>query len=144
MYLRSEPPHKNLERTTEWLSGMRQGRYNGVSDFIICLKPDDKPIGKIGVWSGDEIGFLLDRSCWHKGLAKEALYGSIPYLFDTRKLDSITADIDPRNEASIGILKKVGFEVEKFEEKTLEIDGVWVDSLYLRLTKERWGEHSSS
>lgn len=114
---------------------------NGLTDFVICLKPDDKPIGKIGVWSGDEIGFLLDRSQWHKGLAKEALGGIIPFLFEEREFDAITADVDPRNEASLGILKKVGFEIERIEKNTLEVGGVWVDSAYLRLTKERWKKH---
>jgi ribosomal-protein-alanine N-acetyltransferase len=114
---------------------------NGLTDFVICLKPNDKPIGKIGVWSGDEIGFLLDRSQWHKGLAKEALSAIIPYLFDERKFESISADVDPRNDPSTGILKKAGFEVERIQEKTFEIAGVWVDSVYLLLTKERWEEH---
>ena len=123
---------------------MIKNEQNGVSDFIICLKPDNKPIGKIGVWSCDDIGFLLDRSCWQKGLAKEALGGILPYLFNERELKSISADVDPRNEASIGILKSFGFEVERLEEKTMEIDEVWVDSLYLRLTKERWTSHNAS
>jgi [ribosomal protein S5]-alanine N-acetyltransferase len=111
---------------------------NGLTDFVICLKPEDKPIGKIGVWSGDEIGFLLDHSQWRKGLAKEALCGIISYLFTERKFEAITADVDPRNEASLGILKKVGFHVERIQENTLEVGGVWVDSAYLRLTKEVW------
>ena len=114
---------------------------NGLTDFVICLKPDDKPIGKIGVWSGDEIGFLLDRSQWHRGLAKEALCAVIGYLFRERKFDAITADVDPRNEASLGILKRMGFEIERIQENTLEVGGVWVDSAYLRLTKEVWKTH---
>ena len=117
---------------------------NGLTDFVICLKPNDTPIGKIGVWSGDEIGFMLDRSHWRKGLAKEALGAIIPYLFDERKFESISADVDPKNDASTGLLKRFGFEVESFEEKTFEIGGVWVDSLYLRLTKQRWKEHGLS
>ena len=110
---------------------------NGVTDFIICLKEDLKPVGKIGVWSGDEIGFLLSRSQWGKGLAKEALDAILPYLFETRQMKAVTADIDPRNEASKGILQRFGFVVEKFEEKTLEINGEWMDSLYLRLSREK-------
>lgn len=117
---------------------MINGKNNGITDFIICIKPDLQPIGKIGVWSGDEIGFLLDRSQWKKGLAAEALRGSLPYLFDVRQMESITADIDPRNAASLGILTKFGFEKERFEEKTLLIGDEWMDSVYLRLTKERW------
>ena len=126
------------------MSNMMKGEYNGVTDFVICLKPEERPIGKIGVWSGDEIGFLLSRSQWHKGLAKEALAAIIPYLLNERKLESISADVDPRNEASIGILKKFGFDEQKLEKATFEIDGVWVDSLYLRLMKERWNAMNSS
>ena len=120
---------------------MINSENNGLTDFVICSKPKDKPIGKIGVWSGDEIGFLLDRSQWHKGLAKEALGGIIPYLFGERKFESISADVDPRNDASTGILKKAGFEVERVQEKTFQIGDVWVDSVYLRLSKQRWDGH---
>ncbi|KAK3703052.1 hypothetical protein LTR37_014663 [Vermiconidia calcicola] len=117
---------------------MTQGQHNGITDFIICLESKDEPIGKIGVWSGDEIGFLLNRSHWHKGLAKEALCGILPYLFGTGSFESLTADVDPRNEASLRILKKFGFEVERYEGKTLKVGDEWMDSVYLRLTKERW------
>ena len=106
----SAPPHKSIARTKEWISKMTDAKQNGVTDFIITLKPDMAPIGKIGVWQGDEIGFLLAREQWGKGLAKEALNGILPYLFGERKFEALTADIDPRNLASRGILEKMGFE----------------------------------
>lgn len=117
---------------------------NGLTDFVVCLQTNDEPIGKIGVWAGDEIGFLLDRPFWHKGFAREALCAIIPYLFNERKFESISADVDPRNDASTGILKKMGFEIERFQERTLEVGGIWVDSLYLRLWKQRWEELGQS
>ena len=55
MFPRSEAPHKDLQRTQEWVSGMVEGDFNGITDFVICLKSDGRPIGKIGVWTGDEI-----------------------------------------------------------------------------------------
>ena len=106
-----------MARTEEWVSGMIEGTQNGTTDFVICSRPDLKPIGKIGVWQGEEIGFLLERSQWHKGLAKEAMVAILPHLFNT---------------------KKFGFEVQRFEEKTFQIGEEWVDSVYLRLTKEQW------
>ena len=123
------------------------GEFNGVTDFVICLKGEDRPIGtigKIGVWSGEEIGFLLNRTYWHRGLAVEAMNGILPFLFERKKFEWLVADVDPRNEASIGLLKKFGFEVDKLEERALEVDGEWVDSLYLKLTKERWEAVQSS
>ena len=143
LYLvRSEPPHKDIARTQEWVDGMIKGN-NGITDFVICLKPDLKPIGKIGVWQGDEIGFLLFRSQWGRGLAREALNKVISYLFEEKDFVSISADIDPRNEASLSILKKFGFEVEKYEKNTLQVGDEWVDSVYLMLTKERWQSRQS-
>lgn len=62
----------------------------------------------------------------------------MPHLFNTKEFESLTADVDPRNEASIALLKKFGFEVERFEERTFQLGEEWVDSVYLRLTKERW------
>lgn len=117
---------------------MVKGEQNGVTDFVIYLKPDSRPIGKIGVWQGEEIGFLLSRSYWRQGLALEALKGVLTYLFRYRDFGYITSDVDPRNMASIGILKKVGFEQYAFKEKSMEIGGEWVDSLYLKLEKPDW------
>ncbi|KXS93648.1 hypothetical protein AC578_4205 [Pseudocercospora eumusae] len=53
-------------------------------------------------------------------------------------LDSITADTDPRNEASIGLLKGCGFLESGVVENTLMLGEEWCDSLYLRLEREEW------
>jgi [ribosomal protein S5]-alanine N-acetyltransferase len=162
----SEPPHKSMERTAEWIGNMIKGPQNGITDFIITLKdaattiptsselssppadpsPNYLPIGKIGIWTlnstptslSGEIGFLLSRPHWHKGLALEALHAVLPYFFQTKKFDKITADIDPRNQASKGILRKVGFKKWKYEERSAEIGGVWVDSEWLRMERGDW------
>ena len=136
----SEPPHKSMERTKEWISKMSVSQQNGTTDFIITLQPDDTPIGKIGVWQDEEIGLLISRQHWRKGLAQEAVNGIMPYLFDEKDFKQLTADIDPRNVASRGILESNGFEEYEFKEKTAYIGGEWVDSVYLTLTKEKWKE----
>ena len=134
----SEPPHKNIERTKEWITKMVDSTVNGETDFIIAFRPCLTPIGKIGVWQDVEIGFLLSRQHWGRGLAKEALNAILPYLFGEKGLKELMADIDPRNQASRGILEKMGFEECEYKERTAEIGGEWVDSVYLRLTRERW------
>jgi len=118
---------------------------NGKRDFAIVHKEDNRVIGKIGIWNLEvsEIGFMLHREYWGKGLAIEAMNGLLPHLWKVEKLEYITADVDPRNEASLGLLKKIGFKETGFEEKTFEIEGVWVDSVYLRLDRPQ-GEASES
>lgn len=131
-------PHTSIAQSEEWIQKMIQGELNGITDFVICLKPDLKVIGKIGAWQDQEIGFLLARAHWGMGLAQEALGAVIPYFFEKRDFDEITADADPRNAASIGLLQKFGFVVFDFRERTLQVGDEWVDSTYLRLRREEW------
>ena len=76
----STPPHADLSVTQTWLDKMLVSPLNGVSDFIITLRPSedgpsDRAIGKIGVWRDNEIGFLLAEEYWGRGFAREALTG---------------------------------------------------------------------
>lgn len=121
---------------------MIESPENGVSDFIIVLStPSDFPvvIGKVGMWSlkRNEIGFMLNRSYWGKGYMAEALSALIEYLWSGKGGDvrKITADVDPRNNACISLLKKFGFRETGYEKKTLETHLGWCDSLYLTLYK---------
>jgi [ribosomal protein S5]-alanine N-acetyltransferase len=118
--------------------------HNGTMDFIICLQESTKAIGKIGVWQDFEIGFLLAREHWRKGLGYEALQGILPHLFDIMNLEYLTADIDPRNTASEALLKKVGFRDEGYKQQSMKIGGEWVDSKYLKLRKAKWREAQES
>jgi [ribosomal protein S5]-alanine N-acetyltransferase len=132
---RSTLPHENIAQTEKWVRGVMKGQ----NEFVICLKdPSESVIGKVGIWSGNEIGFLIARPYWRKGLAYEALMALIQYAFQELDFNTLTADADPRNAASIGLLKKCGFVEYRIEEKTFEVGGVWVDSLYLELEKEQW------
>lgn len=45
----------------------------------------------------------------------------------------LRADVDPRNEGSLGILKKFGFLVTGYKENTFETHLGWCDSVYLAL-----------
>lgn len=115
---------------------------NGTTDFVICLRSNLLPIGKIGIWSDTEIGFLLSRENWRKGIMSEALQTLLPYYFNEIGYARITADVDPRNTASLQLLAKFGFVVTGSQEKTMLLGTEWVDSVYLELTKEKWLEYT--
>lgn len=140
---RSTPPHKTLAETRTWVDSMVTSSQNGVTDFVVCRRSEPSPptspvIGKIGVYSASkpEIGFLVQRRYWRQGHISEALTHILPYLFFKRGFSELVADIDPRNEGSQKVLEKFGFIVVGRREKTFEVEGEWVDSLDLRLTKE--------
>jgi [ribosomal protein S5]-alanine N-acetyltransferase len=103
---------------------MIENSGNGVTDFIICIKPTLHPIGKIGIWSGDEIGFILARSHWRQGLMSEALNTVLPYFFHEKGYNAVTADCDPKNVAVRRLFDKFGFVVTGSKEKTFLLGDV--------------------
>ena len=80
-----------------------------------------------------EIGYILNRNYWRRGLMQQALEAVIEFAFTTLDLHRIEADVDPQNTGSLAILEKLGFEREGlFRERWLH-DGAWVDSVMLGL-----------
>jgi ribosomal-protein-alanine N-acetyltransferase len=137
-------PHAAVSETSTWLSKMIASHQNGTTDFIIHHIATNTAIGKIGIWQDSEIGFMIAREFWRKGIVSEALNALLPYYFEDMGYERITADIDPRNEASESILRRFGFAIVGKRERTWEIGGVWVDSSDLELKREEWRESQKS
>lgn len=55
-----------------------------------------------------ELGFALARAHWGNGYIAEALPALIQFAFDELDLNRLTADADPRNDASIRALERAG------------------------------------
>lgn len=131
--------------TQQSTSAPRPTTTSTAANPVDTQEPDIRPvIGKIGIYApldvskSGEIGFLLNGSYHRRGLVSEALSAVLEYLFEQKGVETITTDVDPRNEASIGILEKHGFVLTGRAPRTLEIGGQWVDSEYRTLTKSSW------
>lgn len=132
-------PHTKLSETEDWLSKMILSPHNGTTDFIISYNAD--AIGKIGIWSpnsekevpGGELGFLIAKEHQRKGFMTEALRAVLPFYVNDLGYERITADVDPRNDASIALLLQCGFRIIGRRDKTFQIGGKWVDSLDFEL-----------
>ena len=132
----STPPHGSLDETRVWLDGMLAGNAEGSDDFVI--ERDGRVIGKVGFYRLPDVGYILHPDHWGEGLASEAVGAAIAHVFATRDLDDVTADVDPANQASIGLLEKLGFVRTGFAERTWNVGGEWKDSLYYGLTRRAW------
>jgi RimJ/RimL family protein N-acetyltransferase len=128
----SRPEHETLEETRSWLQDLVEPEP-GSDDFLIEYQGE--VIGKAGAWALPEIGFLLHPDHWGKGLAHEALTALIGYLFATHDLPELTAEVDPRNAASLRVLGKLGFVETGRAERTLLWRNEWCDSVYLALRR---------
>jgi RimJ/RimL family protein N-acetyltransferase len=132
----STPEHETPEQTTEWLAGMMDPTQADSDDFLV--EHQGRIVGKAGAWRLPEVGFLIHPDLWGKGLAREAMTAAISYLFAQHGIDSLTAEVDPRNSASIGLLIRLGFMETHRAERTMQWRDEWCDSVYFALKREDW------
>jgi glutathione S-transferase len=66
-------------------------------------------IGKAGLYRFPEIGFIFRPDAWGKGFAGEALRAIADRAFNRHRLAAIRADVDPRNNACLKLLCRLGF-----------------------------------
>jgi RimJ/RimL family protein N-acetyltransferase len=59
-------------------------------------------------------------------------------VFSAHDIPAITADVDPRNEASLRLLARLGFVETGRATGTVEIAGELCDSVYLALERQTW------
>jgi ribosomal-protein-alanine N-acetyltransferase len=129
----SSLPHRRLAESRAWLDKMIDAPAAESDDYVI--EYEGEVIGKAGFWRLPEIGFILHPDHWRKGLAREALEAVIAKVFSTRDLDALTADVDPRNEASLGLLKSLGFVETGRAAGTVRLGEEECDSVYLALPR---------
>ena len=132
----STTPHETREQTVEWLKSMIAADPENNDDFVI--EAQGRVIGKAGFWRLPEVGYILHPGHWGRGLATEALTAVIDHVMTTRDIDAVTADVDPANAASIRLLTRLGFEQTGAASRTWLVGGVWMDSLYFGLNRDRW------
>lgn len=83
--------------------------------------------GTLGYWTGEPYA--------RQGYMTRALAALVPHAFTFLGLHRVEAACLPRNEASIRLLKKSGFEHEGYARAYLKIAGVWEDHLLFARTQ---------
>jgi ribosomal-protein-alanine N-acetyltransferase len=86
---------------------------HGYGNWGIVPHKEDQIIGWAGLQflpelNETEVGYLLDKPCWGKGLATEAASKSVRYGLEELKLDHIIALVHLENIASQRVIQKCG------------------------------------
>ena len=125
----SRPEHETLEETKAWLRFLVEPAAHSLD---LLVEKDGEVIGKAGAWQLPEVGFLLRPDRWGQGLAFEAMTAVISHVeAEHPALPELTAEVDPRNAASLRLLDRLGFHETHRAERTLLWKDEWCDSLYL-------------
>lgn len=83
-----------------------------------------------------ELGYVLGRSHWGRGLMFEALSGLVGHAFGTLGLRRLEADVNPLNSASVRLLERLGFVREGLLRQRWVTKGEVCDSLLYGLLSE--------
>lgn len=129
----STPPHRDIEQTRRFVQLMVEAPDDNSDDFVIEFA--GRVVGKAGCWRLPELGYILHSELWGKGLAGEALEAVVRRMFEVRDLPALTADVDPRNHRSLGLLTRLGFRETHRATRNYLVGEEWCDSLYLRLER---------
>jgi len=113
MHWWSNGPHESVEQTRADF-GRRSPEWRC---WAITLKGDDTAIGFVAAGEKrqgnvTEIGYMLARAYWGKGIAAEAVSAVIDQLFGPEGQRRVFADTDPENLHSRGLLERLGFKLE--------------------------------
>ena len=105
------------EEAKTWLENQkrRYAKY-GIGLWAVVLKETGEMIGQCGLtWQplGDgtqmpEVGYLLEKSAWHKGYAAEAARACRDYAFDTLGFDEVCSIIRDNNLPSQAVARRNG------------------------------------
>jgi len=85
-----------------------------------------------------ELGYVLGRSYWGRGLMREALTAVIDCAFGAYALRRLEAEVDPANRASSGLLERLGFSREGQLRKRWIDKGVAHDTIIYGLLSDEW------
>lgn len=102
--------------------------------WAISLRDSPVLIGTICYWRLEkahfraEIGYALHTGHQGKGLMKEAMDVVLDYGFSKMHLHSVEANVNPKNEASIKLLKNSGFVQEGYFKENYYYNGKFLDS----------------
>lgn len=111
--------------------------------FLIFRREDDVLLGGVtlsnirrGVAQTASLGYWIGQPYARQGFMSEALRCLLPFAFDRLALHRIEAACLPHNQASRGLLTKIGFREEGYARQYLKIDGIWQDHVLYALLSD--------
>jgi len=118
-------PHASIEVSR----GVLEGFMAGKNVFAITLRENGKVIGSLGLhnsWANDdpqfadlklkEIGYILAKPYWGKGLMTEAVRAVINFCFTNLGMDAVSCGHLVINGRSKRVIEKCGFKYVKTTE----------------------------
>ena len=131
-------------RTAEQM--LRRFSEEQADTLVIEHKKDGKVIGEISIeddsvrWGVEskELSYFIHEAYSRQGYMKEALQAVIEYLFTQEKLECVSARCFAPNEASLALLKSLGFHQDGYIPRCVKgyRDQIFDDTLHSLFRKD--------
>ena len=137
-------PHPDVEVTRNsirnWVVSYPNPNYN---KWAICLKEDpEQVIGDISIiemHEGDlscEIGYVLGKEYWGRGMMTEALKAVLDFCFTQAGFQKVRARYASLNPASGRVMEKAGMSFLKTITNGVETKDYVADLIYYQISRE--------
>ncbi len=119
--MRFYPKPLDREESRGWIE-RQLARYaaHGHGLWLVEERETSRPVGQVGLVLQDvgearepEIGYLVHRPYWRRGLAMEAALGVRRHAFQTLHLPRVVSLFRPANLPSQGVARKLGMAPER-------------------------------
>lgn len=129
-----------------WLRSLAMEKEKSGFQLGIFLGDAPAMIGTIGFFrmhydsARTEIGYMLQPRYWRQGIATEAMQVMLHFGFEVMNFHRIEADINPDNDASIALCRKLGFRQEAHLRQNFYFGGRFTDTVIMGLLKADFRE----
>jgi [ribosomal protein S5]-alanine N-acetyltransferase len=139
--------HRSIEDSRAFLELVIQ-KYEsgGEPDWGIVYKGDHRFVGACGLvdWEAEharaEVGFVLSREYWGRGLMPEAVRAMFSFGFERMNLNRVEARCIVENAASARVMEKAGMAYEGTLRQREYIKGAYRDIKLYAILKEEFRE----
>jgi RimJ/RimL family protein N-acetyltransferase len=95
-------------------------QLRGYGQWVVEEKQTGLVVGRVGLWHpegwpGLELGWIIRRSHWGRGLATEAARAALTWTWAHVQTDRVISLIDPGSRASIRVAEKIGAALESHD-----------------------------
>jgi ribosomal-protein-alanine N-acetyltransferase len=130
------------ESWTRYIERLESERHLG---SLVCLKDTGAIVGVInmseiaqGIFQSAYLGYYGGAEYAGQGYMTEGLSLLVSHAFNRLKLHRLEANIQPGNQRSLALVRRLGFRKEGFSARYLKIGGRWRDHERWAITSEDW------
>lgn len=140
----------DLAAAREFIEAQPQQPSHGWFQRAIRLRENDTLIGDLGVCLPEdpqgsvEFGISIAPAHQGRGYASEAVRALLACMFGEFGWHRVHASVDPRNLASMALLRALGLRQEAHHRESLWFKGEWADDVIFAMLDHEWRAQQAS